>query len=60
MKKLILLLVAAALPMLGGGCVGTTKASLTMDKTIDLGEYPNPLEGPMKVGLKIEFFRSHR
>lgn len=54
-----MLLVAVALPMLGGGCVGTTKASLTMDKTIDLGEYPNPLEGPMKVGLRIEFFRSH-
>lgn len=58
--KTIMLLVAAALPIIGGGCVGTTKASLTMDKTIDLGEYSNPLEGPMKVGLRIEFFRSHR
>lgn len=58
--KTIMLLVAAALPIIGGGCVGTTKASLTMDKTIDLGEYPNPLEGPTKVGLRIEFFRSHR
>lgn len=58
MKRLLYLTVAA-LCLASTGCVGTTKLSMTMDKTIDLGTYPNPLEGPTKVGIRLEIFSKH-
>lgn len=49
------LIVIAALALLTSvGCVGVAKASLTLDKTIDLDA--RPLDG-VRVGIRLEWFR---
>jgi hypothetical protein len=52
-KKALVVAAAICLPLISG-CVATTKAAFTLDKTIDLRT--DPLEGPVKIGFRLEFF----
>lgn len=53
MKKFVAFIALLSLPFVCG-CVGTAKASLTLNKTIHLDE--RPLEG-LQIGWKLEWIK---